>query len=788
MDSKFILRGLILFLLILSSSCFGSNVIPADAYQDYTQLSKYFGFSDIEIIKLDWGIHNLVTDDFNNDGLGDMAVINNRKSKIEFLLQSTTPVKTERVFTSDTNDIDINELTESERYAKDQFLLNVKAYNLASGDLNNDGLEDIAFYGKPNGLYLVLQKPRKASTDGKILWHSSIKINIDDGLASRNGLLCDDINADSLDDLILAGKKSLYIITQQDDGQLSKAVKYALNESPLYMSISDLNGDKIKDLAVITSDRDWPIKVRFGQKDGQLGPEKQYFVEKLSGAWIDDYDKDGSNELLCIDAQSSRLNSYKFTAADTEKKVQDNKPDITVYPISGEQANRKIAQGDINGDGRADIVVSDPEAAEFLYYQRIGKSFAEAAKYPALSKITALKAVDLDNNKKDELVVLSVEEKTIAISRFDDGRITFPEALDISGEPLAMDVADIDNNKKLDCIYVYKDANDIRHLNIITDLGTKKQKLSDIDITLEDLQSNPEGLEIIDADADGLGDAVIFVSSYSDPIFIHQADKGKFEIVKDSSSRVSLIKNANLLNTSLVKFSGKKEKSFIIANKNYARNLVFEDGIKWQVVEQFNANRTDNNIDLVLADDTDGDKKNEIILIDGGRGLIQVLKAGDDNTFRSAEEYEIGRWLVKDGFVDDIKGKSEIILFDQQRFAVIDISKKTAGLDLQFTYETKIKDGKYGKVTVGDINGDADKDIIMVENSRDHIEILALDENNQPSPAMRFKVYEQKSYEYDDDRRITEPRELIVSDVTGDGWDDLIGLIHDRIIVYPQDR
>jgi hypothetical protein len=58
----------------------------------------------------------------------------------------------------------------------------------------------------------------------------------------------------------------------------------------------------------------------------------------------------------------------------------------------------------------------------------------------------------------------------------------------------------------------------------------------------------------------------------------------------------------------------------------------------------------------------------------------------------------------------------------------------------------------------------------------------------KPIPAMRFKVFEQKSY-HDRERGkpSVEPRELKIADVTGDGKEDLVTVIHDRIIVYPQD-
>ena len=89
----------------------------------------------------------------------------------------------------------------------------------------------------------------------------------------------------------------------------------------------------------------------------------------------------------------------------------------------------------------------------------------------------------------------------------------------------------------------------------------------------------------------------------------------------------------------------------------------------------------------------------------------------------------------------------------------------------------------------GDINSDGRTDIIMVEYRRNYIEILALDSGYKPISAMRFKTFEQKSYR--DSKRRTqtnvEPRELKVADVTNDGRDDLVTVIHDRIIIYPQD-
>ena len=133
-----------------------------------------------------------------------------------------------------------------------------------------------------------------------------------------------------------------------------------------------------------------------------------------------------------------------------------------------------------------------------------------------------------------------------------------------------------------------------------------------------------------------------------------------------------------------------------------------------------------------------------------------------------------------------------ILLFDSEKFALITPpgdGEARRRLEQQFSYETKIKDGVYGNLTAGDINSDGRAEVIMVEYKRNHIEILALDSKGEPTPAMRFKIFEQKSYRSSKSRSKSsvEPRELEIADVTDDGKDDLVTVIHDRIIIYPQD-
>jgi hypothetical protein len=463
------------------------------------------------------------------------------------------------------------------------------------------------------------------------------------------------------------------------------------------------------------------------------------------------------------------------------------------------------------------VVISDPGAAELIFYKQTPElGLAEPVKFPAFADIESLSAADIDGDGKAELAALSVKEKIIGKAKFEGDRLSFPQPVEIIGEPAAMDLSDIDHDGKTDCIYISKDANDIRYLRVIYNLGVtdkrsnpsknkRPKNVEEADSTksaleLKGLASDPDGLKILDVDQDGLEDVLIFVK-YEPPILVRQVQKRKFEVVDSPSAQASLIKDATMDSAAVANVDDKTGEEMLVAQNNFARSLVFAEGKTWSIIDQYNAKGTENKISTVAAFDIDGkgsQSRPAILLLDGQKGQLQILKAGVDNTYRFEEELNVGTWdtaakHLKMLFAPLTDGKvKNILLFDGDKFALVtppSDSHTPQHLEQLFSYETKIKDGMYGNLTAGDINGDGRVDIIMVDFNRNHIEILAIDSDTKPIPATRFKIFEQKSYR--DSKELTkisiEPREMKIADVTGDGKNDLVTVIHDRIIIYPQD-
>ncbi|MBW8002078.1 MAG: VCBS repeat-containing protein [Planctomycetes bacterium] len=761
---------------------------------DVNDLSSYYGFKEIEIIKLDWGIRSLCIADFDGDGRNDIAIANNRKAKIELLLQKEEKSAEEAAVVVDEEDIDVNLLVGESRFKREAVMISQRVASLVCKDLNSDGLIDLAFYsGEPRGLYVILQKDGKGESDkaGTLSWQTRKKIKIDDGLMVSNSLVCADFNRDGANDLALAARDGLYLILQKEGGTLAEPVKYPMSSKILSLKVSDLNGDKINDLVMVTNDSEKPIHVRFGLETGQLGPEIQFFTETPLGWNLSNIDKKEGDELLIIDARSGRLVCYKYSA----QSEDETEWPISFYPlVSGEgETKRDLAAGDFDGDGLPDIVISEPGSAELvLYRQKEGVGLSEPVKFPAFADIKSLSAMDINGDGKLELGVLSVKEKVIGISEFTDERLTFPKPIDIVDEPVAMELNDIDRDGSVDCVYISRDSNDIYSFRIKYGIG-RVEKL-EAGLEVKELKSNPDGLKVVDVDQDGLKDVLVFVK-YESPVLIRQVKKDSFAVVDSRGTQASLIKEANLHSIGVGNVDGKEGSELLIAQKNFARSLVFSDGKNWSVIDQYNAKSTENNISLVSSFDIDRSGKPAILLLDGKKGQLQILKAGDNKTYRYDKEINVGTWdkashlkmlyLPLSG-----DGSNNILLFDSTKFAIVVIPEGKGGatLEQQFSYETKIKDGRYGNLTVGDINSDESADIIMVDYKRNHLEILSLNEQVKPEAAMRFKIFEQKGYR--DDKRGKagiEPREMKVADITNDGKADLLTVIHDRLIIYPQD-
>ena len=411
---------------------------------DESRLGDYFGFLPLEIYKLDTRISNLLLVDLDGDKTDDIVVINNARSRIDMLLSGKKATDgAARVKQGP------NEVANDRRMRLVSVPVNKEVVSLQVGDLNNDGKADLAFYGTPAELVVMLN-------DGNGEFHEAKRINSGEAVENGTALAVSDLNGDGKPDLALLESNELVLVYQDAKGQLGEPERLPHTASnPRMLRAVDLDGDGGNDLVILDGGTDDPVRVRFSAEGGKLGPEQRFQVESPKAiAFARDRPQARRRAVDCREpvGPRSRLDPRRGGQGPGQGRPADL---LSLAP--GQRAGRSLALGDIDGDGKADVVVTDPADAQFLVYRQSGRSgLGSSQSFPGLVGGKTVRLADLDGDRKCETIVLSEQEKQVGLSRFENGRLSFPTPLPISGDPVALDVADLDGDKVPEILYAVR--------------------------------------------------------------------------------------------------------------------------------------------------------------------------------------------------------------------------------------------------------------------------------------------------------------------------------------------
>ena len=191
--------------------------------------------------------------------------------------------------------------------------------------------------------------------------------------------------------------------------------------------------------------------------------------------------------------------------------------------------NRDLATGDVDGDGLVDVVVTDPESAQVIVFlQHKGAGLDLGNTFPGLMGAEQVRIGDVDGDAKADVVVLSTREKTIGISKMENGRLTFPHGMPIDKEPAAFDLVDLNGDKRLEIVYVgpraHRSSRASTRLQALTHTGAGR--MADFQVRRARLdrrwlpRAAPERLTAVDANHDGRPDFLIFAGNDRPPLFL----------------------------------------------------------------------------------------------------------------------------------------------------------------------------------------------------------------------------------------------------------------------------
>ena len=135
----------------------------AFAARGETATNSYgYNFTGPEIYPIDDGIGLLHAADLDGDGLNDLIVANNLRSKINLLYNQTG--KTNRTI-APAHKLEINELPPDARFRIDSIPTDERIGSMVVADLNGDGRPDIAFYGDGKDLEVIYNQGTNGWSD-----------------------------------------------------------------------------------------------------------------------------------------------------------------------------------------------------------------------------------------------------------------------------------------------------------------------------------------------------------------------------------------------------------------------------------------------------------------------------------------------------------------------------------------------------------------------------------------------------------------------------------------------
>ena len=748
---------------------------------DDARMADYFGFLPLEVYKLDTRITGLLIRDLDGDKVEDIAVINNARSRIDLLLSTAKPGD-DAEGAEKGKDKEVNQISNDRRMRLVSVPVNKEVVSLQAGDFDGDGRTDLVFYGNPSGLEILYN--RGGGKFGDIR-----KINTGEAMELPGALSVGDLDRDGRDDLALLTKEEILLIFQREKGKLGEIERlpHTLG-NPRMVKVVDLDGNGVADLALLDGGNDDPIRVRFAAEKGKHGPEERFFIEPLRAYAFGEVDGKPGSELLTIENQSGRTRVLTL-GTDDEEDARRGRLSFYPLPPGGEQG-RSLDLGDLDGDGKADVVATDPTRAQFIVYRQSGRSgLGEGKTYPGLVGGGPVKLADLDGDGKAEVYVVSEKEKQLGRSVLQDGRLTFPAPLPISGEPVALGVADLDGDKTPEILYVTKDRESEKTTNDVFTLRALSREKSGTfvpyrwgpvdSVPLKGIGGVPPAITVVDVNRDGLPDMLVF-DVYGPPMLLLGRPG---EPPAPAAGGLGPLAGVTPAGLSVTRMDG--QQALIVAQQTFARKLLLDKGGHWTVQDQFDSGRTSAKIEGAAVIDTDGDGVPEIALLDRISKSILFL-AKKDGTYAPSGSLSVGPFDDFKGMhVADLDGdgKEDLLLAGTSRFGVVLTGQKGLKLETVASYESPRNEARFGDLIVGDLNADGRPDIVLTDVIEHFVEIATFAEKSDLSRACAFKIFERKS------RRTPElePRDLAVGDVDGDGRTDLILIAHDRVLVYRQD-
>ncbi|MGC3981957.1 MAG: FG-GAP-like repeat-containing protein [Steroidobacteraceae bacterium] len=283
----------------------------------------------------------------------------------------------------------------------------LQAQGIASGDVNGDGRTDVVVSGCGCGpnisseLYVFLGQPDGSLSNAPItyLTHGSGSVAIGD------------VTGDIRKDVVLVAPHGIEVYPQDNNGNLGAPIFYSTNYYNFHR-LGDLNNDGRLDVFGLTDSINGIDNTADGGVLYQTGSgtfASPVTVAAPHGVNDDvelaDVNGDGRTDVVVMNGYTAQPNiSVLYQAANGALAAP------VLINIGQNQIAHALGVGDINNDGRRDIVVSYggyySDAHLAIFRQNADGSFAAPESLSTLDAVGPIEVADLNNDGRNDIVIL----------------------------------------------------------------------------------------------------------------------------------------------------------------------------------------------------------------------------------------------------------------------------------------------------------------------------------------------------------------------------------------------
>jgi len=760
--------------------------------QPTDDLARYFGFEPMQTVVVDDDCGPTIVADANGDSRPDLIVVNNRKSRIEVHLLRSEPRTVEQAERQSR----ANELPPNVWYDRLEVSVPHRVTALRAHDVDGDGMIDLVYAGSNPSELVILRQSAKGR------FEIITRRRTPDLAARQTGFHLADLVGDGQPEVIamVDGKAQLFPLSKS--GVIGDPLVLASAGALAAVFPEDFDGDGMLDLLGVSPDDAAPLRLwlqrqdtRGAEKLGLLGAETRFEMPQLRDVETVRFPGRAAASIGAIEKASRRIVFFDFVSrpgsailsqheggAETEAQAE-----VTGF-ADGASKDRSLAIDDLDGDGLPDLVATDAKTNSIVVHRQTrGVGLGRGESFSAFKKPKTVAMGQWDGDGPLEVFVLSEEEKAVGVATFDPvkNRLDFPKPLTLKtagSVPVAMAALRIDKSPILAVVVKVRRDHAL-------ELHRPSGEVTVIE--LKNVNRPPQSMLAADPDQDGVTDLLLFTPGEPMVMVRGTGDTSGtgFTVLTDADMpQFGLVQAAGPDNTALLDVTGNGLPELLIADENYVRACTFDVVSGWKVVEQVTVRDAGARLTGLATLGVGPDAK--VIATDRANGRVLVMaREKPDEPLTVSAKLRVRGFPLSGVWAGSFGGAAEaaILCTNEEGMALVRLTGQRSRLDEFAAYRSESELRVEHELEIGDVNGDGFVDVVVLDAGEQMCQILTFSASRKLHMAMEFEVFQTRVFSRGSSRQF-EPRAAVVADITGDGRQDLLLMVHDRLQIYPQSR